>query len=176
MTCLPFFCCRKTRKFSRKLSGVDCIEDAVFIIIDPIAGIAGRSTFDIEFAPDERCGANRPVIRRLPSVGSMNMDSQTSKPKGLSQLFLGSGCLWMLATMAISGVLLVFNAVFCISLYFGFVSQLDESSRGLRGWLESSAVSQLFMFVAPVLFLAIQWLLFDALRDHLTHRGSRDRR
>lgn len=82
----------------------------------------------------------------------------------------------MLATMAISGVLLVFNAVFCISLYFGFVSQLDESSRGLRGWLESSAVSQLFMFVAPVLFLAIQWLLFDALRDHLTHRGSRDRR
>jgi uncharacterized membrane protein YqhA len=82
----------------------------------------------------------------------------------------------MLATMAISGVLLVFNAVFSISLYYGFISQLDESGRGLRGWLESSAVSQLFMFVSPVVILAIQWLLFDALRDHLTNRGSRERR
>lgn len=176
MTCLPSFCCRKTWKFSRKLTVVDCMEDAVFIIMNALAGIAGRSMFDIAFEPDQRRWSIRPVIRKLPSVGSMNMDSQTTKPKGLSQLFLGSGCLWMLATMAISGVLLVFNAVFCISLYFGFVSQLDETSRGLRVWLESSAVSQLFMFVTPVLILAIQWLLFDALRDHLAHRGSRDRR
>ena len=79
-------------------------------------------------------------------------------------------------TMAISGVLLVFNAVFCISLYFGFVSQLDDAGGGVRRWLESSAVSQLFMFVTPVLILAIQWLLFDAFRDHFSNRNSRDRR
>lgn len=104
------------------------------------------------------------------------MDSSSTKPKGLSQFFLGSGCLWMLVTMAISGVLLVFNAVFCISLYFGFVSQLDDAGGSVRRWLESSAVSQLFMFVTPVLILAIQWLLFDAFRDHFSNRNSRDRR
>jgi len=104
------------------------------------------------------------------------MDSQNPKPHGLSRLFLGSGCLWMLATMASSAVLLVFNAIFSLSLYYGFVSQLDNSNRGLRSWLESSAISQLFMFTAPVIILAIQWLLFDALRDHLSHRGARERR
>jgi hypothetical protein len=104
------------------------------------------------------------------------MDSPAPKPQRLHQLFLGSGCLWMLVTMAISGVLLVLNAVFSISLYFGFVSQLDQSSRVLKSWLESSAISQLFMFITPVLMLAIQWLLFDAIRDQLRQRNSRERR
>lgn len=104
------------------------------------------------------------------------MDSTPTKPRGLSHFLLGSGCLWMLATMLVSGVLLVFNAIFSISIYFGFVAQLDSTNQGLRGWLESSAVSQLFMFVTPVLILVIQWLLFDALRDHLSTRGYLSRR
>jgi hypothetical protein len=104
------------------------------------------------------------------------MESSSPEPQPLWRQIFGSGCIWMLGTMFISGVLLVLNAIFCISLYFGFVTQFAASNRRLGSWLESSVVSQLFMFITPVLMLAIQWLLIDALRDHFANRNSAERR
>lgn len=104
------------------------------------------------------------------------MESSSPEPQPLWRLIFGSGCIWMLGTMFISGVLLVLNAIFCISLYFGFAAQFAASNRRLGSWLESSVVSQLFMFITPVLMLAIQWLLIDALRDHFANRNSAERR
>lgn len=82
----------------------------------------------------------------------------------------------MLVTMLLSGVLLFLNAIFCISLYYGFVSQLPQTDRGIRVWLESASVSQLIMFVVPVLMLAVQWLLLDALKDQVIARYLPDQR
>jgi len=86
-----------------------------------------------------------------------------------------NGCLWMVATMLVSGILLFLNAIFSVSLYFGIVSQLSDSEDSWKVWLENSSVSQAVMFVSPILLLAVQWMLIDALFDHMNNRNSSER-
>jgi hypothetical protein len=81
----------------------------------------------------------------------------------------------MVATMLVSGILLFLNAIFSVSLYFGIVSQLSDSEDSWKVWLENSSVSQAVMFVSPILLLAVQWMLIDALFDHMNNRNSSER-
>jgi hypothetical protein len=104
---------------------------------------------------------------KMPTTNDMQTQSSPSSFR--------NGCLWMVATMLVSGILLFLNAIFSVSLYFGIVSQLSDSEDSWKVWLENSSVSQAVMFVSPILLLAVQWMLIDALFDHMNKRSSSER-
>jgi hypothetical protein len=106
---------------------------------------------------------------------NLKMLTTNDSPTQSSPSSFRNGCLWMVATMLVSGILLFLNAIFSVSLYFGIVSQLPDSEDSWKVWLENSSVSQAVMFVSPILLLAVQWMLIDALFDHMNSRNSSER-
>lgn len=71
-----------------------------------------------------------------------------------------SGCLYATFVIAVSGAMLLVNAMLCLSIYSAFPKSDDLQIAPRLG--------QLFFFVAPVLLMILEWNLLDRLQRMLS--------
>ena len=87
------------------------------------------------------------------------LEEWTSRPSGISSSV--TGCGYLLFVLAITTVMLIINAIVCLSIHsavmsFGPQYMQDKSGLGPH-------FAQLFFFLAPVLLTILQWNLLDRL-------------
>lgn len=88
-----------------------------------------------------------------------SIDEMTSRPSGLASSV--TGCGYLLFVLAVTTVMLIINAIVCLSIHsavmsFGPSYMQDKSGLGPH-------VAQLFFFLAPVMLTILQWNLLDRL-------------
>jgi hypothetical protein len=80
----------------------------------------------------------------------------STRPHAFSRL----GCGYLLATVLVSCLLLVFNALIVRNVYFTTAEGLPELLRERR-W------SQAILFLGPIVLLVVQWWAYDVTVDWL---------
>lgn len=100
-----------------------------------------------------------PPTARSESTVESSIDEMTSRPSGLSSSV--TGCGYLLFVLAVTTVMLIINAIVCLSIHsavmsFGPRYMQDKSGLGPH-------FAQLFFFLAPVLLTIVQWNLLDRL-------------
>ncbi len=94
-----------------------------------------------------------------PPAPDSNIEEMTSLPSGLSSSL--TGCGYLLYVLAVTTVMLIINAIVCLSIHSAVMSygpsyMTDKSGPGPH-------IAQLFFFLAPVLLTILQWNLLDRL-------------
>lgn len=90
----------------------------------------------------------------------------TSRPSGLGSSV--SGCGYLLFVLAVTTVMLIINAIVCLSIHSAVMSFGPEYMQDKAGL--GPHIAQLFFFIVPVLLTILQWNLLDRLNRLMRRR------